>query len=419
MRFHHAALQYGLTATVITTVLIFVALASLPIAHAGDVPADGLEAEGSVNIGGPIVSNGGGFSYALDSFNGLELRDDVDEDGESNGLDLVRRGYPKDGTSLANNGFQEKSIKAGEVQWWYITKEVVNGKHAPPGRGLPPRVTARALDESTEFSHELRKRDLEKRSTTVYLSLTTCTKPTSNGTEPPGSFPQLEVYVSQSGKLEMPGPGKDGSLQNKTTAVGGYVGLELQADGDVFIGVAAPNTTQYTGSYRYQIAASIDAFFHSVNRDDPFLYFVDADNSAALLVTNNLTLSEPGSQNYQRWMNITPPYTMFAHNINDTALAGLEQSFCALDRLSQANRISTSVEVGMTARGLGNKPKEQFYITGLNRSSTYNGILARRGNSTIPGNGVIGGGGKVWKPMNFTTKTGAFVGLLMAVQAEC
>jgi hypothetical protein len=103
---------------------------------------------------------------------------------------------------------------------------------------------------------------------------------------------------------------------------------------------------------------------------------------------------------------LNPPYTMFAHNINNTALAGLERSFCALDRLSTLGRISNSTEMGMTSRGLGNKPKEQFYITGLNRSSTYNGILAMVGNSTQSGNGIIGGGGSVWKAMNFSTKAG-------------
>lgn len=412
MRLHDFAPQYNLAATVIHVALLFSALARLPTAYAADVPTDSLETEGSLNIGGPIANNGAGLPFALDSFNGLELRDSTDEDGESNGLDLVRREYPKDGTSLANNDFQARPIQIGEVQWWYITKEVVNGKHAPPGKGLPANIGGRDLGSSAQIQHELRRRDLEKRSTTVYLSLTTCDKPKANGTVPhgtasPDAFPQLELYYSVSEKLVKPGPGMDGSLQNRTTADGGYIGIELEASGDVFIGVAAPNTTQYSGFYKYQIAASIDAFFHNVDQNDPFLYFVDADNSAALLVTNNLTQSQPGTENYQQWMNITPPYTMFAHNINNTALAGLEKSFCALDTLASTPEISNSVQVGMTSRGLGNKPKEQFYITGLNRSSTYNGILAMVGNSTLSGNGVIGGGGKVWKPMNFSTKTGA------------
>jgi calcium channel MID1 len=403
MRLLSTTLQCYLTATVITTFALLV-FASTPIAHAEGVSPHGLGAE-NLNVGGPVVSDEAGLPFALDSFNGLELRDSVDENGESNGLDLVRR-YPKTGTSLANNNFQEKPIEAGETQWWYITKEVVNGRKAAAVKGLPAFLNSRGLDDSTEIEHELRRRDLEKRSSTVYLSLTTCQKPTSNDTVEPGSFPQLEVYVSLSEKLQEPGPGKNDTLQNKTTAAGGYVGIEFDADGDVFIGVSAPNSTAWSGSYKYQIAASIDALFHAVDDDHPFLHFVDADNSAALLVTDNLTLSDPNSTNYQQWMSITPPYTMFAHNTNGTALAGLERSFCALDELAQMGRISNSVDVSMTSRGLGNKPKEQFYITGLNRSSTYDGILAMVGNSTLSGNGVVGGGGKVWMPMNFTTKAG-------------
>lgn len=410
MRLHSLTLQYYLAATVIAASSSQSTFASAPSAYAADVSSHGHETQASLSVGGPIVTNGAGFPFTLDSFNGLELRDnvEVDENGEFNGLDLVRRTYPKDGTSLANNQFQEKAIQAGEVQWWYITKEVVNGKKGAAGKGLPAYISARDVGVSTETAQELRKRDLEKRSTTVYLSLTTCVKPTSNDTATPGSFPQLEIYVSQSENNTEPGPGKDKYHQNKTIAVEGYAGIQLNADGDVFIGVAAPNSTNWTGSYLYQIAVSIDAFFHSVVDDNPFLYFVDADNSAALLVTNNLTQSQPGSENYKQWMNITPPYTMFAHNTNNTALAGLNRSFCALDKLSQVGRISNSVEFGMTSRGLGNRPKEQFYITGLNRSSTYNGILAMVGNSTLSGNSVVGGGGKVFKAMNFTTKAGAY-----------
>jgi hypothetical protein len=238
----------------------------------------------------------------------------------------------------------------------------------------------------------------------VYLSLTTCDKPDSNKTNA-DPFPQLEVYVSKSEKLEEPGPGKDDTLQDIYTAEGGYVAITKDTDSDVFIGVAAPNTTDYKGDYTFQIAASIDAYFHStVNQSS--LHFVDADVSAALLVTDNLTMSASNSSNYHQWMNMIPPYTMFAHNVNNTALEGLERSFCALDKLAQVGRISNITEVGMTSRGLGNKPKEQFYLTGLDKSSFYNGILAMTGNSTSSGNGIVGGGGQVWKSTAFSTKTG-------------
>lgn len=56
---------------------------------------------------------------------------------------------------------------------------------------------------------------------------------------------------------------------------------------------------------------------------------------------------------------------------------------------------------GMTSRGLGGAPKEQFYISALNASSQYWGFLALEGNSTP---GMIGGGGKIWSAVNFSTK---------------
>ena len=67
---------------------------------------------------------------------------------------------------------------------------------------------------------------------------------------------------------------------------------------------------------------------------------------------------------------------------------------------------SNHVQMGMVTRGLGNKPKQQFYATGLNSSSQYRAFLAMNGNSTASGNGVVGGGGKVWGPgIDFTTKS--------------
>ncbi|KAJ5757003.1 uncharacterized protein N7511_007185 [Penicillium nucicola] len=393
------ALQCYLTATISALFLLLTFCDSTAYAYT-DTPND-LNTEYNLNPQGAIVSNGAGLPLALDSFNGLEIRDSVDEDGESNGLDLVRR-YPNAAKSLGNNQFVEATLEIGDVQWFYLPASVVNGKHASKGVGLPGYVNATDDDDAND---ELRKRDgLDKRSTTVYLSLTTCSKPAANKTDPGDGFPQLQMYVSKSETLQEPGPSHDDSDQDVYTAAGGYIGIEKDTDSDVFIGVAAPNSTDYSGGYKLQLAASIDAYFHNVVDDDPFLYFVDADVSAALLVTNNLTQAAAGSENYQQWMNITPPYTMFAHNINNTALLGLERSFCALDALAQVGRISKTVEVGMTSRGLGNKPKEQFYITGLNQSSSYNGMLAMVGNSTTSGNGIVGGGGQVWQAMNFTTK---------------
>ncbi|GAQ09055.1 magnesium transporter ALR1 [Aspergillus lentulus] len=350
------------------------------------------------------------FTFPHGSYSGLEVQDTVSENGETRGLDLIRR-VPPGVSSLGNNQFKTSDIKLGETQWWYFPKESVNGKKSNVTSGLPERISVDGTSQQTVSSDELRKRDgdIVKRSTSVYLSLTMCSKPeinNTNGTIPDSvpSLPELNLYVSTSESLQKPGPGQDSSKQEVFTANEGYVGASVQADGDIFIGVAVQNSTAYSGGYTYEIAASIDAYFHSVV-DEPFLHFVDADIHAALLTTDNLTLSEEGSENYQQWMNLTPPFTMFAHNVNDTAISGLQRSYCALEQLAQIREGDHGVEGGMTNRGLGKKPKEQFYITGLNRTSNYSGILAMDGNSTNSGNGIVGGGGRVWKPMYFATKS--------------
>jgi calcium channel MID1 len=249
---------------------------------------------------------------------------------------------------------------------------------------------------------------VSKRATTLYLTLNTCIQPSANSTDDSavGGPPQLQIYVSQAESLQKPGPDTDSPDQTVFNADGGYVAMTLAADGNVNIGVSAPNSTAFSGIYNYEIAASIDAPYHEIDDGTPNLYFVDGDSGAALLVTNDTTQSNPDEELYKQWMNMTPPFTMFAHNMNDSAILGVHKSVCGLNIFAQISKRTSNVEAGMTNRGVNQKPKEQFYITSLNHSSTYYGFLAMEGNSTSSGEGVVGGGGKVWKAMNFTTKSG-------------
>lgn len=401
MHLQIAFLQYNLAATASTLLLLALYFASSSLVHAVDYSSL-RAANGSDLIFSDAAQD---VQFPLESFNGLDMVDDADGGSDTRALDLVRRA-DHGGPSLANNQFQHKSIKQGKTQWWYFPKSEVNGKKSNATSGLPAKI---GVGESGRHDDLPPNYGIAKRSSAVYVSLTTCSKPQIKSDNKNASdLPQLEVYISQSKSLQKPGPGKDDSDQTKYKAQKGYMATTVDASDDVFIGVSAPNHTGYTGEYEYQIAASVDAYFHSVNDDTPFLFFLDADRNAALLVSDNLTQSKPDSNNYKQWMNITPPYTMFAHNANDTALSGLERSYCALERHAHVGKKTHDIGASMTNRGLGNKPKEQFYVTGLNHSSLYYGILARDGNATKSGNGIVGGGGKVWKPMNFTTKAGLY-----------
>ncbi|GAB1200566.1 hypothetical protein APSETT444_009940 [Aspergillus pseudonomiae] len=330
------------------------------------------------------------FPFPLGPYNGLVIEDDVNDAGDLRGLDIVRRA-PTGVSSLGNNQYQKGEVKLGETQWWYFSKNSVNGKN-----------TNKISEEPTS--------DNSKHLETVFISLTACSKPSSNKADSDSArnLPHLEVYISASESLQKPGPGQERSNQTKYLVEEGYMGTTVEAEGDVYIGVVAHNSTEHSGSYSYELAASVDAFFHSLADDPAFLYFVDSDMHSALFTTGNLTEAEQDSQSYSNWMGMAPSYTMFANNINDTAISGLHHSSCALDRFAQIGKGDRNINASMTSRGPGNKPKEQLYVTGLNQSSTYEGILALDGNSTGSRNGVIGGGGKIWKPITFSTKAVAY-----------
>lgn len=401
MRLYHFLFPQCCFAAAVSAIPLLIAISAIvsgpqQIVHAAtdleeDSPAPG-------NQSGLVLASdiGPHILFALGSHNGLEVRGDSggEDEAETFGLDVIRRA-PPDVSALKNNEFQRDNIKLGETQWWYFPKDQVRGNRSSVGPGLPANLT-----ESGITNEEASDRGGDK---AVFISLTTCQKPNLNsadsGNSSTSGLPQLTVHVSQS--VEKPTPGKD---DDSKTSDEGYLSMTVEADGDVYIGVSAPNSTAYSGSYKYQIAASIDTYFHRVE-SGPFLYFVDADVNSALLTTGNLTQANSSMENYHQWMNLTPPYTIFANNANDTSIEGLRQSYCALEQNAQIRK-SSNIETEMTARGLGNKPKQQFHVKDLNASSTYLSIVAMNGNSSASGNGVVNGGGRVFQPMNFTTKAG-------------
>ncbi|KKY25464.1 putative calcium channel subunit mid1 [Phaeomoniella chlamydospora] len=327
-------------------------------------------------------------------------------------------------TALANNDAQQMNIEIGDIQYYVFTKEELASNLSAATPGLPSAVERR--DEKVELRMDLKKRQSDDDddddvtipggSRTLYITLNTCLQPSSNSSGFSTIPPQLELYVSNSADLQKPGPDADSSKQTVVNVTGGYALYTLDADDDVYIGLAAPNTTIFSGIWNYQLAGSIDSPFASLDSATN-LYFVDSDSQTALLVTNDTTQAEENSTVYQEWMNMTPPFSMFASNQNDSSILGVQNSYCGLKNYAQIFATvgdNVAGEVSMTNRGLGNKPKEQFYIKSLNRSSTYYGFLAMTGNSTASGNGIVGGGGKVWQAMNFTTKEGMLYYLTLA-----
>ena len=142
---------------------------------------------------------------------------------------------------------------------------------------------------------------------------------------------------------------------------------------------------------------------------DANLIWVDSDATTALLMTHNLTESDDPDMVTQ--MMAKQPYVMFAQNEKDMSINGVRFSYCGLQNYAQVaatknGRLTSMVSTDITRRGQGNKPKQQFYFSGLNASTNYLGILAANGNAGTSGDNVIGGGGHVARATTFQTKRG-------------
>ncbi|EOO02917.1 putative calcium influx-promoting protein ehs1 protein [Phaeoacremonium minimum UCRPA7] len=220
--------------------------------------------------------------------------------------------------------------------------------------------------------------------------------------------PQLTLWVSTSSNNQSPGPSADMDQQDFQEFTEGAVMFNVSASEDLYIGISAPtiNPKYFSGIYNFKVAASTDAPYFSYDESsEADLIWVDSDASAALLMTHNLTTSTDEAVDQQ--VMSTEPYVMFAQNDQDRSISGLRYSYCGLTNYAQIaavrnGKFASMVTTGMTRRGAGNLPKQQFYFSGLNASTNYAGILAR---NTATSTTSVGAGGHVFRATNFTTKS--------------
>lgn len=362
--------------------------------------------------------------------------------------------------SLTNNVKTPMDLKPGSTHNFIFAQSEVEGKHANPGVGLPSPLDGRSsnfrsngmLDTPEECyednpepisshgegssrqtetpadsqqadlnsSNELKRDErafgddgdaIQKRQTghQVYISVNTCRQPSANGTvsSPP---PQLTLYVATSDN-QKPGPDSDQNLVTSPISFdGGFVSFNLTASSDINIGVYAPPLPpNYSGNYHFEVAASIDRSYYNYNGTSSFTYLVDTDTHSAILVTHNLTAENSSQEVNDKWMGIDSPFTLYAFNESNSAMQGLQKSFCGLQQQFEAANLQ--IASGMTKWGEGSRPKQLFHVEGLNASSQYSAFLVMQGNGTtdsldVEGNAVVGGGGQVWQQIDFRTKSG-------------
>lgn len=117
------------------------------------------------------------------------------------------------------------------------------------------------------------------------------------------------------------------------------------------------------------------------------LWVIDTSQEDALITTGNLTSSVP------------QPFQIYAvRDDQDHIFSALSNSFCAF-RSNPSLLTTANADISMTTRGVGGLPKQQFFLKGLNTSTSYNIYLtlAQNGSSVA---------GTVFAPSaSFTTKT--------------
>ncbi|KAI9749153.1 MAG: hypothetical protein M4579_006983 [Chaenotheca gracillima] len=321
-------------------------------------------------------------------------------------------------TALANNAAKNLNIKPGETNLYVFPKEALTAKKTPAPPGLPhfngsnwrPNF-ADVEDEAKPDNDGKQPAKRQGGARPVYISLNTCEQPSPKGSTSGDIPPSLTIYVSKSASNKKPGPDAPGDQQVIKTADGGFAGLTIDASDDTFITVAAPSSNGFQDVYNYDLAASVDAPFHSYDPVHANLKPIDSDTNATLLMTANITnTTDFNDPVYKQWKNQSPPFILFANPSNDPMTRSLQNSYCAMKNFAlvasfSGGKNAASVKTDMTSAYLPLAVKQQFYLENLNGSTTYTISLAMMGNSTVDGDGIIGGGGKVWKAFNVTTQS--------------
>ena len=292
--------------------------------------------------------------------------------------------------TLSNNAPGTLNIGPGQSHYWTFPNKTLFGAKSPQTPGLPSNLEGQNVSVTPDDPSEIE----------LYISLTTCLQPLAKDPNSDGAPEQLKLFISKSSNKQQP---DESNFDFAVPIEEGFGWLNISVKNDVYFGVYAPPNEGYDGDYNYQLTASIDGFFAS-SYSYPNIYFVDSDSKSALLYSNYTANTTNSSDPvFQQWMDRSPVFSLFLQNSKDPSILGLQRSVCGLQNLAKI-QVPQDGETVMTKAGDG-LPKQQFYVSDLNRSSTYYAVMAMIGNSTNNGSGVVGGGGTVWaNPQDFTTK---------------
>lgn len=176
-------------------------------------------------------------------------------------------------------------------------------------------------------------------------------------------------------RLDIEPPGSRGSF---TTTLGfGSTYLKVTSDVHFNVSVNTSNSPDFEGTYTYELTASTVPYVN--------LTFLDSDNNSTLLAANLSSLSHDISHSI-----IVYP--------NNPSIQDISNSACALKKkltpVKEAN--VTTLNKSLT----GGIAKQLFHVNGLNPGTSYLAIIEN--SSQV----VASSGFEVFRPVNFTTKSG-------------
>ncbi|KAF1961340.1 hypothetical protein CC80DRAFT_532002 [Byssothecium circinans] len=304
--------------------------------------------------------------------------------------------------NLTNNQKQSVEISPNTTVFFRFEKGQTSGRTARSvlAEHSSENVSGDVFENEDGEDGGLRKRQAPVR--TVWVSVNTCGQPLPSVkliTSPP---PQLSLHIST--KEQRPEKGKPDTQSFEFE--GGYANFTTNTTSDIYIGVTAPGLTDgWTGSWSFELAASLNGYYHGYDNDSQFMYMIDTDSDSTLFITFNLSTANTAEE-VQKWKD-NNPFTMFAFPTgNWSDLNGLERSHCGLRKqFDTANKIEVGKDI--TTQFGGGYPKARFNVQGLKTNGSYTGFLAVDGSDQtmqLPSGGTVRGGGLVFRQFNWTTK---------------
>ncbi|MCJ1329916.1 stretch-activated cation channel mid1 [Thelotrema lepadinum] len=318
---------------------------------------------------------------------------------------IIGRQDGSSNTPLQNNIPAKAQIAPNTVLSYVFPSTALRGSPATPTAIVPPQRKQEAeVDGSSQLELKRRQND----DVQYHLTLSVCSQPSPSGGTASAPLPPLLLFFSYTNSQPLSGTDRPQQIEVND----GFATFTDHTSDNVFIQVQAIEVPPgYNGSYSFELTCSIDLPYAVVETTSS-LNYVDSDSAGAMLTSTDLTDPSSGDgSEADEWRKLGgAPFTVAVVNQNYTQMTGLMKSYCAFQNNTQvagnfAGQNKSNVDIGYTTIGDG-ALKQQFYVSGLNGSSSYSAVMGLPTNFSTAGPGQPGGGGTIWQAINFTTQTG-------------